>query len=145
MGDSSPCDDGTGDLNDALYSSYKTGASGNHQRLLINAVMWLAGSTALAPVTGDADQVQARTVAASSFNLFPNPAQDRVEISGLPLDESISIALQDLTGRQVLFQSITTAGSTIEVELDRSQLPAGVYLATIITPEERKVIRLVLN
>lgn len=49
IGDSSPCDDGTGDSNDQLYNGYTKDASGNHRRLLMNATIWLAThSTVLA-------------------------------------------------------------------------------------------------
>jgi hypothetical protein len=42
IGDSSPCDDGTGDPNDDLFNGYFDDASGNHERLLMNATIWLA-------------------------------------------------------------------------------------------------------
>ena len=46
IGDSSPCDDGTGDSGDALYNGWTTDAAGNHERLIMNASIWLAsGST----------------------------------------------------------------------------------------------------
>jgi hypothetical protein len=46
IGDSSPCDDGTGNpsSNLTLYDGYITDASGNHQKLLMNATIWLAAS-----------------------------------------------------------------------------------------------------
>ena len=49
LGDSSPCDDGTGDTNDALFDGYFTDAAGNHQRLIMNATIWLA-TPAVLPV-----------------------------------------------------------------------------------------------
>src|SRR5205823_8114238 len=45
FGDSSPCDDGTGDPNDNLFNGYFIDASGSHQRLLMNATIWLASNT----------------------------------------------------------------------------------------------------
>ncbi len=42
IGDSSPCDDGTGDLGDKLYNGWTTDASGNHERLIMNGTIWLA-------------------------------------------------------------------------------------------------------
>lgn len=47
VGDSSPFDDGTGDSNDQLYDGYITDASGNHQKLIMNATAWLATSPTL--------------------------------------------------------------------------------------------------
>lgn len=47
IGDSSPCDDGTGNPSPnltALYDGYFTDANGNHQKLLMNATIWLATS-----------------------------------------------------------------------------------------------------
>ena len=42
FGDSSPFDDGTGDTGDQLYDGYITDAAGNHQKLIMNATVWLA-------------------------------------------------------------------------------------------------------
>ena len=47
FGDSSPFDDGTGDSNDVLYNGYITDAAGNHQKLIMNATIWLATSPPL--------------------------------------------------------------------------------------------------
>src|SRR5205085_11773159 len=49
IGDSSPCDDGTGDSNDNLFTGYAGDANGNHRRLLMNATIWLATSTVSPP------------------------------------------------------------------------------------------------
>jgi len=51
IGDSSPCDDGTGDSNDGLFFGYTGDAAGNHRKLLMNATIWLATPTTVsAPV-----------------------------------------------------------------------------------------------
>ena len=50
IGDSSPCDDGTGDTNDGLFNGYFTDAAGNHQRLLMNATIWLATTSIVVPL-----------------------------------------------------------------------------------------------
>ena len=50
IGDSSPCDDGSGDNNDVLYNGYITDASGNHQKLLMNAVIWLVSHANVLPL-----------------------------------------------------------------------------------------------
>jgi hypothetical protein len=45
IGDSSPCDDGTGDTNDALFATAGYGdASYSHRNILMNATIWLATS-----------------------------------------------------------------------------------------------------
>ncbi len=50
IGDSSPCDDGSGDPNDVLYNGYITDAGGNHQKLLMNAVIWLVSHAGVLPL-----------------------------------------------------------------------------------------------
>jgi hypothetical protein len=44
IGDSSPCDDGTGDTGDALFPGYNGDVSPNHRNLLMNATIWLVSS-----------------------------------------------------------------------------------------------------
>ena len=59
IGDSSPSDDGTGDTNDNLYNGYIVGASGNHQKLIMNATIWLATpSEGLLPINFTSFNVQ---------------------------------------------------------------------------------------
>jgi len=48
MSDSSPADDGTGDPHDKLYNGWTKDANGNHERLIMNACIWMSGSTATA-------------------------------------------------------------------------------------------------
>ncbi|UAY53462.1 hypothetical protein [Ferruginibacter albus] len=53
IGDSSPCDDGTGDPNDnSLYNGYTLDVAPNHRNLLMNSTIWLAATDAVAPPTG---------------------------------------------------------------------------------------------
>ncbi|MFM2136036.1 MAG: hypothetical protein RL021_1436 [Bacteroidota bacterium] len=144
LGDSSPPDDGTGDSNDALYSSYRTAVSGNHQRLLINAVMWLAGTTPLSPVEDPSPTVD-RMSYKSDAAVFPNPADDRINISGLPFGDQFRLVLNDLTGRQILDQVVIATPSGIELPIDRQQVPAGIYLLNVIGIQERNVFRVVLQ
>ena len=50
MSDSSPFDDGSGNPSTTLYNGYITDAAGNHQRLIMNATIWLATKTATVPL-----------------------------------------------------------------------------------------------
>lgn len=74
FGDSSPFDDGTGDPNDQLYNGYFTDAAGNHQKLIMNATIWLATQNPL-PVTLSAfnvmqqkNEMQLQWVTATEIN-----------------------------------------------------------------------------
>ncbi len=42
LGDSSPVDDGSGDTGDSLYDGWITDAAGNHEKIVMNATIWLA-------------------------------------------------------------------------------------------------------
>lgn len=53
IGDSSPCDDGTGDPNDGLFFGYTGDAAGNHRKLLMNATIWLATPDGVAAPVAD--------------------------------------------------------------------------------------------
>ncbi|MFM2207887.1 MAG: hypothetical protein RL213_1862, partial [Bacteroidota bacterium] len=144
MADSSPTDDGTGDSNDALYSSYRTGASGNHQRLLINAVMWLAGTTSLAPIENP-DPSVVRLTDKAPFFLYPNPVKDRFTVSGLMADEPLRVTISDLTGRVVFDRQLEAAGTETELPLDRTTIPSGVYLVNLLTDSRREMRRVILD
>ena len=53
IGDSSPCDDGTGDTNDNLFFGYTVDANGNHRKLLMNITIWLATPNSTVPPIAD--------------------------------------------------------------------------------------------
>jgi hypothetical protein len=59
IGDSSPCDDGSGDSGDQLYDGWVADASGNHRTLIMNATLWLAASTPSLAVTPSNQNVMA--------------------------------------------------------------------------------------
>ena len=50
MGDSSPADDGSGDPGDSLYDGWIADANGNHEKIIMNATLWLAAKKAIVPV-----------------------------------------------------------------------------------------------
>ena len=53
IGDSSPCDDGSGGPGDQLYDGYIANANGNHRKLLMNITIWLATQSSQSPPTAD--------------------------------------------------------------------------------------------
>jgi hypothetical protein len=57
MSDSSPAEDGTGDPKDKLYNGWTKDANGNHERLIMNASIWLANgtTTAVSKITATKD------------------------------------------------------------------------------------------
>ncbi|MBK9543766.1 MAG: T9SS type A sorting domain-containing protein [Bacteroidetes bacterium] len=128
LGDSSPPDDGTGDPNDVLYTGYKTAVSGSHQKLLVNAVIWLA-------TPGTEPRMSAPTIAAAStlgMKLYPNPADDQIHLSYVSNENNASIVtVIDLTGHVVFNQVLDQTGSTGELVLDLSNYSEGMYVVTL--------------
>ena len=132
IGDSSPCDDGTGDPNDVLYNGYFTDASGNHRRLLMNATIWLAGS--------GAEGVR-ETSEAAACTLYPDPASDRVTLVS-PTAMTGTALLRDALGRVVR----TWGGLSGERnELSISGCAPGAYHVELILQGSRTVLPLVIQ
>lgn len=151
IGDSSPSDDGTGDTNDALYSSYGTAASGSHRKLFQNAVLWLSSSTPEPPVQFNEEDASAD--ASSRFGaidgsvlLYPNPAQDIVYVNR-PAEEPgvLSVRLFDLTGKILADVAFPESEQRIGINLKDLTPGAGVFLVRILGVNRNWSLRLVRN
>jgi len=121
-------DDGTGDPNDALYSSYKTALSGSHQKLMMNATIWLA-TPGTAPRLSATDLSEAPSI---GMKLYPNPADNQIHLSYVSNEENASIVtVIDLTGHIVFSQVLDQTGSEGELVLDLSGYSEGMYVVTL--------------
>ncbi len=123
IGDSSPCDDGSGDPNDQLYDGWIADASGNHEKLIINATIWLASSVS----TG----IGGNPESGSKVTFYPNPVHDKGVFSipaGTDLS-SASVKIFSLTGTEVFHVNGLT---TNEVSIDASRLSPGFYYFQIL-------------
>ena len=97
IGDSSPSDDGTGDQNDFLYYSYKDEANGSHQRLLVNATVWLASNSL-------SNGFDMETQDNFSFSIYPNPSTGIMLLKcEFKKKVDFKYEIYDLTGR-IVFQ-----------------------------------------
>ncbi|MBA2612670.1 MAG: T9SS type A sorting domain-containing protein [Bacteroidetes bacterium] len=133
IGDSSPPDDGSGDPNDVLYDGYITDAAGNHQRLLMNATIWLArgGSS----ITG----IPENSIA--PISVYPNPVSDQLNFS-FENNSSRTIQLTDLSGRMI--RSVNVSDKTTSIDL--KDLKAGIYFLKLLSENKlilsQKIIKL---
>lgn len=67
--------------------------------------------------------------ARASWNIYPNPAEHTLHISGFPEHQTLSILIFDLQGKKVL----ELASSDYETQtLDIGYLPTGMYLLRLI-------------
>ena len=125
IGDSSPCDDGTGDPNDAsLYNGYWNDAAGNHRPLLMNATIWLATSN---PTTWISEPKAVNTV----VTIYPNPVRNgKLQFSPKFTDNSPIVGqVLDITGKTLL----TTTLSENSPSVDVTGLPSGTYILKLIS------------
>ena len=118
IGDSSPLDDATGDPGDALYNGYFTDAAGNHQKLLINTMVWLAqGGTVATSVKENSDNNY-------TVILYPNPANNFVNVISTQPIKAVEII-------NYLGQKITA--EITDEKIDIHLLNNGCYIFKIIT------------
>ena len=114
IGDSSPFDDSTGDPGDQLYNGYITDAAGNHQKLIMNTIIWLA-----TPTTG----VETNEENNLTIRLFPQPANNYINVDvHSTIHENVEWMLIDINGK-IVWEKSTTSN---EVDF---QIPAGTFSA----------------
>lgn len=136
IGDSSPADDGTGDSNDVLYNGYTGEVSGNHKKLLLNSLLWLAGLSNFDAPDSRTD-LASETFANTLF--YPNPADDAAVISA---SEAIQqVVVMDLQGKLWLAQEPNTE----TVELSTASLPSGMYVVRYAINQEWQSQKLVVK
>ncbi len=99
LGDSSPPDDGTGDPGDKLYNGWTKDANGNHERLIMNACLWLAETpTATNPVKKKEE---------TEISFFDTGHNGALKIGTLPDETIVQLTVYDLAGRKIAgFQQI---------------------------------------
>ena len=101
IGDSSPCDDGTGDGNDDLFTGYAVDAGGNHRRLLMNITIWLATSTNTGPPTANFS-ANPLSLCIGQTTLFTNSSTSGKQIIHGILVQVLPLQQQTLSGH-ILF------------------------------------------
>ncbi len=134
IGDSSIPDDGTGDPNDVLYDGYITDAGGNHQKLLMNATIWLATNSTMS--TNSIETLN------PSIAIAPNPIVNK-ELklyirNTTPLVSEFTI--YDAMGRQVKQVQLRENTSTEFQTINCEELQSGLYFGKLQTETFTKII-----
>jgi hypothetical protein len=126
IGDSSPCDDGTGGSGNTLYDGYWTDAAGNHRPLLMNATIWLATSKAANSTA--IDEIDANTL---GIKVYPTPVKDgKLYVSFSSIEERpFSTEITDIQGKMIISKSLLS--SSTNGTIDISTLKSGVYFLKI--------------
>ena len=137
IGDSSIPDDGTGDSNDILYDGYITDAAGNHQKLLMNAIIWLATTTL---GTENFEDYK------SNFVIVPNPVEGKI-LKGHFTSATVSksmVVIFDSLGRAVK-QLELDASTNNSFEIDCANLNSGIYFAKVVSESNTKTIKFIIK
>ena len=135
IGDSSIPDDATGDPSDVLYDGYITDAAGNHQKLLMNATIWLATNSTM--------NTNAFEASVPSITIAPNPiANKELKLyinNTTPLSSEFTI--YDTMGRQVKQVQLHENASNGFQIINCEELNTGLYFGCFKTDAIAKTIR----
>ncbi len=120
IGDSSPCDDGSGDPNDQLYTGWAVDASGNHEKLIINATIWLASSSTTDNTSTGALETE------KNIQLSPNPFSNYANLIISPNVNVINgkLNVYDMNGRIV--KTMFTNDAHL-ITIYKEKLQKGIY------------------
>jgi hypothetical protein len=90
------------------------------------------------PLVGIEDQVLAQ-----ELSIFPNPAQSQIFLRQTNVANPIqSVRMLDLSGRTVMSLSGLHG---LEIQLDRNNLPSGVYLLEVVAEKGRHLEKVMLQ
>lgn len=117
FGDSSPCDDGSGDNNDQLYDGWVADANGNHRILIMNATIWLASSAVTAPTV--------TTTAASSITSAAATLNGTVDPNGASTTYNFQWGTTTSYGNTTTTTSAGSGTSAVAVSANIAGLSAG--------------------
>lgn len=140
IGDSSIIDDGTGDTGDTLYTGYTGDASGNHQKLLMNGMIWL--------MTTNTASNNENSFDATHFTIAPNPIQDKQIHFSFSLEENqkTSVSIYDTLGRLVKERTLNNLNTGVNYQtIDASDLQSGLYICKLVTATNSKSIQVIVK
>lgn len=133
IGDSSIPDDGTGDSNDTLYNGYYDDANGNHQKLLMNAILWLA-----TPGKMDSGTIEVPGIAVS---LQSNPLKNRQLVLNYTDTLPLAVTIYDIAGRLVASVNLINGNTTVSLP----SLTPTVYFYTVSNAKGFKNFRVLVK
>jgi hypothetical protein len=118
LGDSSPADDGSGDDGDNLYDGWIEDANGNHERLIMNATIWLAEASS--GIGDSKDETEKVVIAASGHSV-------QVLIKTGKIRSGYHMSIYDITGREIVRNTPIISNENCMIDLPGR----GIYLYKI--------------
>ena len=130
LGDSSPCDDGTGNPNSTLSNSYTADENGSHRKLLVNTTVWLAagdssGTSGIITITANGNPTICK---GDSITLTASGGSNYVWSPGGATTASITVSpattyIYSVSGTV----NGSTMNQTIQVTVENLPMPAFNY------------------
>jgi hypothetical protein len=139
VGDSSIIDDGTGDTGDTLYTGYTGDASGNHQKLLMNGMIWLMTQSLIN---------ESSVFDANHFTIAPNPSEDNQIHFSFTLDEiqPATFSIYDTLGRLVKETTLNDLRIGVNYQtIATDNINSGIYICKLATANASKNIQVVVK
>lgn len=82
----------------------------------------------------------------ATFNAYPNPAHELVNVNlNLVQSGRVSISLLNSVGQEVLAENRELAQGANLIKLNTSELPAGIYMVEVTSPEARSASKIVIE
>jgi hypothetical protein len=133
-------------VDDGYYSGATTSADAATWRSRVaNSANWTTSASGTAPtllypntytVTSSATTIGVEISSTSKIALFPNPAQNEIQVTGM--DEMAKVVIISLSGKNLISKTIN-GNEMISI----SQLPKGIYLVKVIMRNETYLLKFV--
>jgi len=81
----------------------------------------------------------------TEVKVYQNANYLEVKTTGLPTNDRLVVDLFDISGRQLITQSINPVSNMFETQINVSSLPKGVYLVRIGRMNFQKVVKTIIN
>ena len=101
----------------------------SNDEMMVAVVMYMTDTLGVVQGTGSINPI------ISEVKVYPNPAQDQVFIELPDNIGKINFSLYDLMGREITREDVTEKSFAVQ----RNELPKGVYIYHIATPDGRRL------
>lgn len=131
-----------GDIDGATSSTYSTTVPGTYTVVVTNGSMCSDESNAVVvSLCTSLDEL-----AAGAFNLYPNPAENMLNIEFFVAEKtSVEVAVYTTAGQLVLSENNLFSAGVNKLQTDISALPAGVYVAQLQSNAGKEQKRFVIT
>ena len=80
------------------------------------------------------------------LSIFPNPAKDKLNLSfNIKEDSNIDISLNDISGKQIIFESHNVYQGENQLSFDVSKVSQGIYVLNLITKKGNLRFKVIIN